>query len=177
MNYMDIKFPDTANGPGIRVSLFVSGCHHHCKGCFNPESWDFHAGKPFDQEAKDRIREILKNPYVSGLSLLGGEPMDPANAGDVAAFVRELREEFSKLNVWCWTGYTLERILYDNDSSQMDLLGQLDVLVDGQFEEHLKNIALKFRGSENQRIIDCRKTLEDNRLSDGKMPVPSLWIG
>lgn len=160
MNFMEVKFPDVANGPGIRVSLFVSGCHHHCKGCFNPETWDFAAGQPYTEAQTQKIKTILDNQFVSGLSLLGGEPMEPCHAAEVANVVREVKAHRPDISVWCWTGYTLEALLKQNNPGQMELLGEIDVLVDGQFMEEKKNLRLKFRGSENQRILDCAKSLE-----------------
>lgn len=165
MNYMEIKFPDSANGSGVRVSLFVSGCTHHCKGCFNPETWSFDAGKPFDSEAKQLIMDHMAKSYVSGLSLLGGEPMEPSNAEALIPFVQEIREKFPNKDVWAWTGYLFENL---TDKNQQDLLKLLDFIVDGKFEEVNKKVGLKFRGSSNQRLIDVQTSLSTGSLAEVK---------
>ena len=172
MNFMEIKFPDVANGPGIRVSLFVAGCHHHCKGCFNPETWDFAAGKPYGPAETQKIKDILSNKFLSGLSLLGGEPLEPRPAAEVAQVVREIKEYRPDIDVWCWTGYTFEALMKAQNPAQMELLQTLDVLVDGQFVEEKKNLRLRFRGSENQRILDCPKSLESQSAVFYDLPDP-----
>lgn len=176
MNYGEIKKHDIANGEGIRVSLFVSGCTHHCRNCFNPETWNFSFGKPFDAAAGMEILDALAPDYIDGLSLLGGEPFEPDNQRALLPFVKEVRSRFPQKTIWCYTGYTLEDDLLSpadvpnppsgTPSRQRaqcectdDLLSCLDVLVDGEFVEEQKNISLPFRGSENQRIIDVRQTL------------------
>ena len=131
MYYADIKNVDVANGPGIRVSLFVSGCTHHCKDCFNPESWDFNYGKPFDEEAAGKMMALLEPSHVRGLSLLGGEPFAPENQAAVLAFVRQVREKFPLKDIWCWTGYLYEELAAGKiGEHSRELLTQLDVLVD-----------------------------------------------
>lgn len=164
MNYGEIKLCDIANGEGVRVSLFVSGCTHHCKECFNPETWDFSYGKPFDEEVQERILSELAPDYIDGLSLLGGEPFEPANQRALLPFLRRVRERFPQKTVWCYTGYTLESDLLSESRARCEctdeMLSCLDVLVDGEFVLEKKNISLPFRGSENQRIIYVKKTLE-----------------
>lgn len=157
MNYMEIKFPDSANGYGVRVSLFVSGCSHRCKECFNPESWDRNAGQPFTEKEKDFIMEKLSLPYVTGLSLLGGEPMENYNAGVLADLCEEVKRRFPDKDIWCWTGGLADEIIPGTDQSR--LLHQLDVLVDGPFEIEKKRNGLLFRGSTNQRLIDVKESL------------------
>ena len=157
MNYSAIKSCDIANGEGVRVSLFVSGCTHHCKGCFNPSTWDFAAGEPFTPEVEERILSLLAPDYIQGLSLLGGEPFEPENQAVLAPFVRRVRERFPNKDVWCYTGCVLEQDLLVptrwRTAVTDDLLSMIDVLVDGPFVESLKDISLPFRGSSNQRII------------------------
>lgn len=170
MNYGNIKNTDIANGEGIRVSLFVSGCTHHCKNCFNPETWNFNYGKEFTKEVEDSIIKMLEPDYVNGLTLLGGEPMEPSNQRGLLPFIKRIREKFgNKKNIWCYTGYTLESDLQNESRARCEvtdeLLSHIDVLVDGEFVEELKNISLKFRGSSNQRVIDLPKTLSENKLS------------
>ncbi len=168
MNYSEIKARDIANGSGVRVSLFVSGCTHHCRGCFNPETWDFSAGKLFDSECENSILKMLEPSYIRGLSLLGGEPMEPVNQDVLLPFVKKVKERYPDKDIWCYTGYTLDTDLKVNGkafcSSTTELLGLIDVLVDGEFEEDKKNLRLPFRGSENQRIIDMKKTAESDRI-------------
>ena len=168
MNYGEIKICDIANGEGVRISLFVSGCTHHCKECFNPETWDFSYGKPFDEEAQERILSGLAPDYIDGLSLLGGEPFEPANQRALLPFLRRVRERFPQKSIWCYTGYTLESDLLSESRARCEctdeMLSCLDVLVDGEFVLEKKNISLPFRGSENQRIIDVKKSLEDREI-------------
>jgi anaerobic ribonucleoside-triphosphate reductase activating protein len=157
MNYGAIKNFDIANGEGVRVSLFVSGCTHHCKGCFNPETWDFGYGKPYTAETEQYIMDLLANEYVDGLSLLGGEPFEPENQREIVKLLRRVRAELQSRNVWCYTGYTLETDLLLESRARCEvtdeMLSMIDVLVDGEFIEELKDISLVFRGSSNQRII------------------------
>ena len=163
MNYGEIKKTDIANGEGVRVSLFVSGCTHHCKGCFNPETWNFDFGKPFDGEAMTEVYNALLPSHINGLTLLGGEPMEPENQRALLPFIRKLRYSLPRKDIWCYTGYTLETDLAEGGkaycSATSELLSYIDVLVDGEFIEEKKNISLKFRGSENQRLIDLPKTI------------------
>lgn len=147
MNYCGIKRTDIANGPGVRVSLFVSGCRNHCPGCFQPETWDFGYGEPFTKETEDEIISALRPSWIQGLSILGGDPMEPENQTALLPFIRRVKEELPDKDVWIYTGYLLEKI------SESPLLPYADVVVDGPFIEAQKDISLAFRGSENQRII------------------------
>ncbi len=162
MHYGEIKERDIANGIGVRVSLFVSGCTNRCKGCFNKQTWDFNFGEPYTQKTQDKIIELLKPDFVTGLTLLGGEPFEPKNQEELLKLTNRVKNELPKKNIWCYTGFTLERLLNEEDycHSQftLELLDNIDVLVDGKFEEDKKNIRLKFRGSENQRLIDMNQT-------------------
>ena len=151
MNYATIKKTDVANGPGVRVSLFVSGCTHHCKGCFNSEAWDFHYGQAYTEETEKEILLALAPDYIRGLSLLGGEPMEPENRGTVLSLVKKVRERYPQKTIWCYTGYTYEELLADPKRSP--ILAYIDVLVDGRFEQSLYSPRLEFRGSSNQRIL------------------------
>lgn len=153
MNYAKIRPVDVANGEGVRVSLFVSGCSHHCKGCFNAELWNYNAGKPFDMDAIREIIALCNRDYITGLSLLGGEPLDPKNITVVTNLCQSFKHAFPDKTIWCYTGYKWE------DIKQYNIVKHLDVLVDGQFVEDLKDPRLKFRGSSNQRIIDVKKSL------------------
>ena len=165
MNYGDIRPIDVANGPGVRVSLFVSGCTHCCPGCFNPETWDFQYGKPFGPEQEEEILKYLSKPYIKGLSLLGGEPFHPRNQKTVLDLVRQVRERFPNKDVWCYTGYLYEDLLADKVGEHgRELLEQLDVLVDGPFIETQKDLTLRFRGSANQRIIDVPASLREKTV-------------
>lgn len=162
MNYSGIIGSDIANGEGVRVSLFVSGCTHHCKGCFNPDTWDFAAGKPFTEKTQDFIIAELDHPWIAGLTLLGGEPMEPENQRALAPFLRRVRARFdSSKNIWCYTGCVLERDLQKESRWRTEvtdeLLSMIDVLVDGPFVESLKDITLRFRGSSNQRILHLQR--------------------
>ena len=165
MNYATIKWTDIANGEGVRVSLFVSGCTHHCKNCFNREAWDFSYGAPFDERIEQQILSALRAEYITGLSLLGGEPLEPQNQCALLPFVRTVRTLFPNKTIWCYTGFTLDTtsgLLAEkekNTEGTAELLSLFDVLVDGAYEEDLKDIRLKFRGSSNQRILDVKKTL------------------
>ncbi len=163
MNYAEIKKYDIANGTGVRVSLFVSGCTHHCKNCFNQIAWDFKYGKEFTDQTADELIEALSHDYITGLTLLGGEPMEPENQRGLLPFIKRLKEELPKKTIWCFTGYILENdILSGRAHIEVtdELISYFDVLVDGPFIEQLKDITLKFRGSSNQRLIDMKKSLE-----------------
>ena len=161
MNYGNIKECDIADGPGVRVSLFVSGCRHHCKGCFNKETWDFGYGKPYTKETEDEIIRLLAPSYIQGLTLLGGEPFEPENQKELAGLLKRVRETYPDKDIWCYTGY-----LYDVDLPEggrvhtevtEEMLSYIDVLVDGEFIEEEKDVTLVFRGSRNQRIIELGK--------------------
>jgi anaerobic ribonucleoside-triphosphate reductase activating protein len=172
VNYATIKWRDIANGPGIRVSLFVSGCTHHCKGCFNQETWSFSYGTTYTEDTQKEILAGLSKSYIRGLSLLGGEPFEPENQETVLGLVRAARKQFPEKSVWCYSGYTLEQDMLSGRLGPiaLELLKELDVLVDGEFVEQRKNPDLRFRGSENQRLIDVKKTLEagETVLWDGR---------
>lgn len=162
MNYAAIKKTDVANGPGIRVSLFVSGCTHACKGCFNSEAWDFAYGKLFTEDTENEILKALESDYIRGFSVLGGEPMEPRNRGTVLRLLRRIRESYPEKSIWCYTGYDYEKDLLrwsaEGDMAVTELLDLIDVLVDGEFVEEKKNLRLAFRGSGNQRLIDVKAT-------------------
>ena len=165
MNYADIRPIDVANGPGIRVSVFVSGCTHACPECFNPEAWDFAYGQPFTQESVETVLQAMEKPYIRGLSLLGGEPFHPNNQAAVLDLVRRARERFPEKDVWCYTGYFFESLAAGEVGEySRALLEQLDVLVDGPFVIALKNLGLRFRGSSNQRIIQVQPSLERGEI-------------
>ncbi len=168
MNYAKIKKTDVANGPGIRVSLFVSGCTHHCPGCFNQETWDFRYGQLYTEEVKQEILEALKPDYIRGLSILGGEPMELPNRLEVLELVKAVRETFPDKDIWCYTGYDYERDLLrwvaEGHAEVEELLRRMDVLVDGPFLEARKNLRLPFRGSENQRLIDLPASLRAGKV-------------
>ena len=168
MNYATVKYFDIANGLGVRTSLFVSGCTHRCKGCFNSEAWDFNYGKPFDDKIQREIINSLKNPFMDGLSLLGGEPFEPSNQKALLPFLKKVKGEITNGNIWCYTGYLFdEELLKDSRAKTEDTLEMLkciDVLVDGKFVEEKKNLNLRFKGSENQRIIDVQKSLKEGKV-------------
>lgn len=159
MNYCEIKKTDIANGSGVRVTLFVSGCRHHCKGCFQPDTWNFDYGKPFTDTTADEIINALSKGYIKGLTLLGGEPMEPENQPELTKLLRRVNTELPDKDVWCYTGCTLETDLLAGSKSPYrtqytdEMLSPIDYLVDGEFVLEKKNISLKFRGSENQRIL------------------------
>ena len=168
MNYGEIKNFDIANGEGVRVSLFVSGCTHHCKNCFNPETWSFDFGQPFTREVEDSILKELAPDYINGLSLLGGEPFEPQNQAALLPFLRRVREKYPDKNIWCYTGYLFDKELLGESRARCEstdeMLSLIDVLVDGEFVQELYNISLQFRGSSNQRIIDVKKSLESGAV-------------
>lgn len=179
MNYATIKWADVANGPGVRVSLFVSGCTHRCPGCFNPEAWDFSYGRPFTRAEEDRILAALAPSHIKGLSLLGGEPFEPANQRALLPLLRRVREELPGKTVWCYSGYTLEELLQPSRArceATDELLSLLDVLVDGEFVEGKKDLSLRFRGSANQRILDVPRSLAAGQavLWDGAMTIEPI---
>ena len=172
MNYADIKYCDVANGKGVRVSLFVSGCTHHCKGCFNEETWNFHYGKPFTEETEEQVLNYLDKAYIAGLSLLGGEPFEHVNQQGILPLLRKVKARFPEKNIWCYSGYLFDEELKKESRARCEytdeMLSMLDVLVDGRFEEDKKNITLLFRGSENQRLIDVKKSLEQDQVVEWK---------
>ena len=168
MNVATIKYYDISNGPGVRVSLYVSGCRNRCKGCFNPETWDFSYGEPFTKETEERISEALKPDYIQGFTLLGGDPFEPENAKVLAPFMKRLRAEYPEKSFWCFTGYDFERDLLTGKQGDADdvmaILETLDVLVDGKFVENLKDLNLRFKGSSNQRTILVKQSLETDEV-------------
>lgn len=160
MNYATIKNCDIANGPGVRVSLFVSGCTHHCKGCFNEEAWDFSFGQPFTEDTIQEILGMLRPSHIRGLTLLGGEPFEPQNQAGVVALLRRIKAEMPEKTIWAFSGYLFDKdILSGRLGDTREYLSYLDVLVDGPFVESKKNLSLRFRGSENQRLIDVPASL------------------
>lgn len=177
MYYANIKNCDIANGTGVRISLFVSGCTHHCEGCFQPETWSFTYGQPYTPETENMLIKMLGPAYIDGLSLLGGEPMEPENQRALLPLLRRVRREYPEKNIWCYTGYTLETDLLNPELTRRHITGRarcestdemlslIDVLVDGEFVQEKKNISLVFRGSENQRIIDLKKTLSTGKTT------------
>lgn len=165
MNYGEIKKTDIANGEGVRVSLFVSGCRHHCHNCFNPETWSFGYGKHFTKDTEDEIIAALSKPFINGLTVLGGEPFEPENQRELIPFLERVRALCPDRTIWCYTGCVFEKLISEGYSHNCDvtlkMLSLIDILVDGPFVEELKDITLKFRGSSNQRIIDVKQTLRN----------------
>ena len=173
MNYATIKNCDIANGPGVRVSLFVSGCTHRCPGCLNEVAWDFQYGQPFTQETVDTILNMLKPSYIKGLTLLGGEPFEPENQAAVVELLRQVKKTFPEKTVWAYSGYLFDRdILSGRLGDTSEYVSYLDVLVDGPFVQARKNLSLRFRGSDNQRIIDVPAS-----LSSGNIVLWQDWQG
>ncbi len=168
MNYASIKNCDIANGPGVRVSLFVSGCTHRCKGCFNEVAWDFNYGEPFTQETIDKILGMLAPAYVKGLTLLGGEPFEPQNQPAIVDLLRQVKANYPEKSIWSFSGYLFDRDILPgklgNPEITREFLSYLDVLVDGPFIESKKNLSLRFRGSENQRLINVPASLEQGSI-------------
>ena len=168
MNYGEIKKYDIANGEGVRVSLFVSGCTHHCKDCFNSETWDFNFGKLFTKEIEDEIIESLAPDYINGFSLLGGEPFEPSNQKVLVNLLKRIKQTYPNKTIWCYSGYLFDKELLNNSRARCEvtdeMLSYIDILVDGRFVAELKDISLSFRGSSNQRIIDVKKSLEFDKV-------------
>ena len=167
MYYSKIKNCDIANGTGVRVTLFVSGCRNHCKGCFQPETWDFFHGKPFDSAAEDKILSLLEPGYIAGLTLLGGDPFEEENQAALTGFLRRVKESFPNKNIWAFTGYLYEDLLPAGRKHTVftdEMLSYINILVDGPFVEEKKNLIIKFRGSENQRIIDMDRTRKAGKM-------------
>lgn len=168
MYYADIKKYDIANGEGVRVSLFVSGCTHHCKECFNPETWDFHYGNPFTEAEEDMILKALEPSYIAGLSLLGGEPLEQVNQQGLLPLLRRVKEAFPQKTVWCYSGYDFEKDIQGRMFAQWketkELFSYIDILVDGEFQLENKQLGLRFRGSSNQRVIQVKESLEQKKL-------------
>ena len=168
MNYGEIKKYDIADGPGVRVTLFVSGCRHHCKGCFNAETWDFHYGNLYTEKTEKEILDALNHPYIAGLTLLGGEPFEYSNQKGLLPLVRQVREVLPQKDIWCFTGFLFDKDIIENMCKRWketnELLSYIDVLVDGRFVEELKNLNLKFKGSENQRTILVNESLKSGNV-------------
>lgn len=168
MNYASIKIMDVANGPGVRMSLFVSGCTHYCKNCFNKEAWDFNYGKPFTQDEIDYIIDYVSNPHIAGLTILGGEPLEHVNQQGLLPLLRQFREKFPNKSIWCFTGYDFEKDvlgrMFDEYEETKELFSYIDVLVDGEFIEELKDLSLRFKGSSNQRTILVQESLRSGEL-------------
>lgn len=168
MNYGEIKNCDIANGPGVRVSLFVSGCTNHCKNCFQPQTWDFNFGNPFTAETEKSLLGLLEPDYIDGLTVLGGEPMEPSNQKALYPFLSKFKKEMPGKTLWIFSGFTFEEITQSGSYSNCDVTDEIlkitDVLVDGRFDDALKDITLRFRGSSNQRLIDIQKTLQQNEI-------------
>lgn len=158
MRYNQIRTMDISDGPGVRVSIFFQGCHFHCKDCFNSETWDFNKGKEFTDEVIDKIIELANHEYIEGLSILGGEPMHPINVLGTIALAKKFKEKYPNKNIWVWTGYKFE------DIPNKDALPFIDVLVDGQFITELHSFNLKWKGSSNQRVINIKETLKQNKI-------------
>ena len=165
MNYADIKRVDVANGPGVRVSLFVSGCNHHCYNCFNKETWDFNYGNVFTEQTRKKILEYLEPDHIKGLSLLGGEPLEETNQEGILPLVREVKQKYPKKDIWCYTGFIWEELKrqMDEDENLKDIINNIDVLLDGKFVLRLALEKLQYVGSSNQNIIDVKKSLEEDK--------------
>ena len=168
MNYGEIKNCDIANGTGVRVTLFVSGCTNHCRNCFQPQTWDFNYGKKFDRETENEIYKLLSPSYIQGLPLLGGEPFEPENQRGLLPFLREVKRRFPDKNIWAFSGFTYEELTskgsHPNCECTDEILSIIDVLVDGRFVEEKKNLSLRFRGSSNQRLIDMNETRRTGKV-------------
>ena len=168
MYYGEIKNCDIANGEGVRISLFVSGCTNRCKNCFQPQTWDFCYGEPFDEDAENRILSLLSPEYINGLTVLGGEPFEPQNQRSLLLFIKRVRAAYPNKNIWAYSGFTYEEMLtpgaHPNCEATEELLSLLDVLVDGRYVDELKDISLRFRGSRNQRVIDLAATRKSGKL-------------
>ena len=168
MHFGNIKKYDIANGEGVRVSLFVSGCRNYCKNCFNPETWNFNYGKEFSKEVEEEILKALAPSYINGLTILGGEPFEPENQVELVKFVRKVKEQYPKKDIWAFTGYIYDKDLVEGGRKYCEatdeLLSMIDVLVDGPFIAEQKNLMLKFRGSSNQRVLNMQETLKAGEI-------------
>lgn len=168
MNYADIKRCDVANGPGIRVSLFVSGCTHHCKECFNPETWDFNYGSPFTENEIEQIIEYMSPDYIKGITILGGEPFEHPNQQGLLPLLRRIRNVYPEKNIWCFSGYDFEKDILGRMVKEWEeteeMLSYIDVLVDGEFMVDKKDLTLVFKGSSNQRTILVQESLRNNEI-------------
>lgn len=168
MNYGEIKKYDIADGPGVRVSLFVSGCTHCCEGCFNSQTWDFNFGKPFTEETEEEILKAMSPSHISGFTLLGGEPFEPQNQKVIVELLRKIKKAYPDKNIWCYTGYLFDRDLLGESRARCEytdeMLSMIDVLVDGEFIAEKRNLMLNFRGSSNQRIILVQQSLKEGKV-------------
>ena len=168
MNYADIKTIDVQDGEGIRVSIYVSGCHFHCKGCHNKEAWDFNYGKKFDDSTIDYILKLMDHDYIAGLSILGGEPLELVNQQGLLPLVKKVKEKFPDKTIWCYTGYDFQRDVYGKMYKEYpytkELLENIDIMVDGEFQENQKLVDLRFRGSINQKKIDVKASLQYGKV-------------
>ena len=159
MRYNKIRKMDISNGPGIRVSVFFQGCHFHCKGCFNPDTWDFNGGKEFNDEVINHILDLCSSDVISGLSILGGEPLNPKNIDGVTKLAKSFKEKYPKKTIWLWSGY-----LFDEYTHDKEIVNYLDVNIDGRFQIDLLDLNLKYKGSSNQRVIDVKKSLKSKKI-------------
>ena len=159
MRYNKIRKMDISNGPGVRVSIFFQGCHFHCPGCFNQETWDFTGGKEFNDEVINHVLELCNNDVISGLSILGGEPLNPVNIAGATKLAKLFKEKYPNKTIWLWSGYLYEEYIYDKE-----IINYLDVLVDGQFKIELSSPLLKYKGSSNQRVIDVKKSIKNKKI-------------
>lgn len=174
MNYARIKKYDIANGPGMRASLYVSGCTHGCKGCFNREAWDFNYGNAWTKEVEDELIAHLQKPEIKGLNVLGGEPLQQGHT--LLMFLKRVKEEVRK-PIWLWTGYTFEQLMKKDDKDPNKLiLNTIDVLIDGRFDEKKADITLKYRGSSNQRVIDINESKRNSALACGYSILMSEYL-
>lgn len=164
MKYAKIKKTDVANGPGVRVSIFVSGCHHHCEGCFNSEAWDFNYGNDFTEDTIQEIIEAMNHDYITGLSLLGGEPFELINQKGLLPLLKKVKDVYPDKTIWAYSGFLYDELKEMDYPETKEILSLIDVLVDGKFVESLKDPNLYFRGSSNQRVIDMKKTLKNNKI-------------
>ena len=180
MNYADIKTIDVQDGEGIRVSIYVSGCHFHCKGCHNKEAWDFNYGKKFDESTIDYIIELMNHDYIAGLSILGGEPMELINQQGLLPLVKKVKQKFPDKTIWCYTGYDFQKDVYGKMYKEYpytkELLENIDIMVDGEFEENKKIVDLKFRGSINQKKIDVKASLKEGKTIQLKFGDESRYV-
>lgn len=162
MRYALIRKMDISNGPGVGVSLFVQGCHLHCKGCFNSTAWDFNGGKEWNDDVKQKFLELASRPYIKRISILGGEPLSPENSYDIYELIVEIKDKLPDKVIWLYTGYLFEYAI--NNQFNRKILELCDVVVDDRYVEELKDIGLPWRGSSNQRIIDMQETLKQNKI-------------
>ena len=180
MNYGEIKKVDIANGLGVRVSVFVSGCTHHCKNCFNQVTWDFDYGEPFDEQVQNQVIDYLAPNHIAGLTLIGGEPMEPSNQRTLLPFVKKVKQIYPQKNIWCYTGYLFDQELLQESRARCEvtdeLLSYIDILVDGRFVEELKDVTLRFRGSSNQRIILVKESLKRSEIVLSELNLPRKKI-